>query len=241
MKTLIILLSGLGIFLSSPALAGDLELPHIAVYGTARKMVSPDRAAWSLNIKNKGTVLKAVADTHADHVAAVIGYLVKMKIKKDDIQTSRMQFGENWEYRKGTRVREGYFASTDIAFKQLDIDRYDSLWMGLAETDTVSVRGVHFEISDRKIHQKQTRHDALLEARDKAVAMAKTLGVEVGGPLRIEELYPGYAGPLRATGHMKMTAVAEAAAPGEENAVAPGQIPVHSTVNVVFQLIDTTR
>ena len=239
-KTALLLISGVLFIFSSSALADDLELPHVAVYGTARKMIVPDRAVWSLNVKNTGIVLKEVADVHSDRVSAVIGYLRKMKIEEEDIQTSRMQFGENWKYRKGTRVGEGYFASTDIAFKLKEIDRYESVWMGLAEMKTLSVRGVHFEISDRKTYQRDLHAEALLEARRKATAMARTLGVEIGGPLRIEEITAADTLPLRKQRTMEAASL-EAAGPGEGTAVAPGRIPVHSAVKVVFQIIDTSR
>ncbi len=124
-------------------------MPHITVTGTAKKMVAPDQMAWSISVLNKGVVLKDVAGEHADLVSDAIQFLKDMKIEKDHIQTSKMQFNENWEYKKNTRVKEGYFAYTGISFKLTDIDTYNQIWMGLAEKKDIGVKNVAFEISER--------------------------------------------------------------------------------------------
>ena len=91
------------------------------------------------------------------------------------------------EYRSSSRVREGYVASTEISFKTTDLDLYVHLWLGLADMPVVSVQNVTYDHTKRIDFQNQTREKAILAAKEKATASAKTLGVEIGPPLLLEE------------------------------------------------------
>jgi len=84
--------------LLSTARAADLSQPHVTVYGEAEEKVAPDRMVWYLNVNNKGTVLKEVAETHARIVGEILEFLNNADIPDDAVQTSRMRFGENWNY-----------------------------------------------------------------------------------------------------------------------------------------------
>lgn len=223
------------------AMANGPDLPHIAVFGSGEKMVAPDRMAWSLKVVNKGTSLKAVAADHNTLVGDLLTFLKKSKIEEDSIQTSRMQFGENWEYRKGTRVREGYFASTDVSFKLTALDDYNRLWMSLAEMAHVSLHRTRYELTDKNRHQDEVRKSALLSAKEKAASMAEILNVEIGEPLVIQEDWQGFK-PVRESGMaLKSMAAMDAPAVGSQNALAPGKIPVRARVKLTFRIIDMSN
>lgn len=220
------------------AQAADLSQPHITVYGEAEESVAPDRIVWYLNVNNRGTVLKDVADRHSRIIGEVLDFLKQAEIDPDTIQTSRMQFGENWAYRNGTRVKEGYYAATDITFKLSDMDQYADVWMTLSEHDELNVTNVTFEISDEEIYFQGLRRKALLAAREKAGEMADTLGTDIGEPLVIEEEIPSSARPYAASYQLKRT---EADALGGAQAVAPGKITLQKRVTVIFRLINPAQ
>lgn len=100
----------LAIATAASAAAQEIHLPHVTVFGTATTEVVPDQMLWSVRVENKGPLLENVAEAHAMLVQAVLALLKESKVEGKVIQTSRMEFGENWEFVSGSRVREGYLA-----------------------------------------------------------------------------------------------------------------------------------
>lgn len=226
--------------LSFSAYADEPPFPRITVFGTATTEVVPDQMVWSLRVENKGPALKAFASEHTKSVQNVLEFLKKSKVDPKALQTSQMQFSENWEYRSSSRVREGYVASTEVSFKTTDLELYTQLWLGLADMPFVSVQSVTYDHTKRIEFQNQTREKAILAAKEKATVSARTLGAEIGEPLLLEEdlstsegwqLNPGNAmlnNNLRAGGGEER---------GSMEALAPGTIPIRIRVKAAFQLL----
>lgn len=210
-------------------------MPHISTYGTATTKVTPDIMNWQLSVTNKGVALESVASKHSELVGKVLGLLKENGIIDNDVQTSRMEFNENWEYKNNSRVKEGYYSSTDISFKLKDFNKYKDLWMSLAKISEVSVNGVYYDYSGRIEVQNETRQKALLAARDKAKALAETLGSTIGEPLLIEELF-SYQDDVNKS-RFSNVVNGYASESDVDNIVAPGQIPIRMQVKTSFRLI----
>ncbi|MBN2317603.1 MAG: SIMPL domain-containing protein [Acidobacteria bacterium] len=216
----------------SAASADDPDLPQIAVFGTATTMVTPDTLVWSLNVKNIDLDLEDAADEHNKLVKKVLSTLKKRGVSEKDIQTARMQFGDNIDL--ATRSKSGYYASTEVSFKTKDFSKYTSLWMDLAQTENVSIQNVTYDHSNRIQYQNETRRNALLAARTKAEMLANTLGSKIGEPLLIEEdqsmQYPSTLNSVRSLGVEDSSEV-----------LAPGEIPIRARVKASFRLINPAQ
>ena len=226
------------LFLFPTAHAAELSQPHITVYGEAEEEVAPDRIVWYLNVTNKAPGLSEAAEAHARIVGEILALLKKSDIPGDDIQTSRMQFGENWNYRNSSRVKEGYYAATDIRFKLAQMDRYDELWMKFSEYDSLSVNSVTYEISDDAKYRQDLQRRALLAAREKAQRMTRVLDTEIGEPLVIEEEAPATGLSYNSTRMYTAQIKTEA---GSQSAIAPGSITLSTRVTVIYRLINSTQ
>ncbi len=167
--------------------AVENELPGVTVFGTATTQVTPDQMVWHLLAYNRGSKLSSVAEQHIKLVQQVLSPLKEHGIEDSDLQTSQMEFGENWEYKGQSRVKEGYFASTRIVFRTSDLATYKPLWLVLAEMSGVTGERVNYDHSKRIAYQNETRQKAVLAAKEKAADLAKALGSEIAEPLRIEE------------------------------------------------------
>jgi hypothetical protein len=148
-----------------------------------------------------------------------------------------MEFGENWEDRGRSRVKEGYFASTRISFRTSDLGTYKPLWLGLADVSGVTVEGVYYDHSKRIDFQNETRRKALLAAKQKAADLAKTLGSEIAEPLRIEEDLSVNEGWQGATSNISNRTTVEEKEGAEQEPLAPGTIPIRTRVKVIFRLV----
>lgn len=219
------------------AAAADDLLPHVSVSGTATTEVVPDQMVWRLTVVSKGPKLPAVAEQQSKTVQRVLAFLKQTGIKDAEVQTSKMEFGENWEYRSGSQVREGYFASTTVAFLTSELDTYKPLWIGLADIPGVSVENVSYDHSKRIEYQNETRQKALLLAKEKASTLAKTLGSEIREPLSIEEDLSVSEGWQGVNGRMRNSVSAPDRGANANGDLALGKIPVTIRVKVSFRLV----
>ena len=171
----------------SSVMAEEINIPYIEVFGTAITEIIPDKMIWRLNASNNALELDKAASDHSLIVKKVLGYLKEMNIPQDNIQTSRMNFGENWVYRNNSRIKEGYKANTFISFTVEDLNIYDEIWMGLSKISGISVESISYDSSKRIETQNSTRKKALLNAKEKAEALADTISAKLGETLIIEE------------------------------------------------------
>ena len=222
--------------------AGENQLPHVTVFGTATTEVTPDQTVWRLTVQNKGAKLAAVAEEHTKITQQVLGLLKQSGIKEADVQTSRMEFGENWEYRNQSRIKEGYFAATHVCFRTSNLAAYKPIWLGLAEISGVTVDGVYYDHSKRIAYQNDTRRKALNLAKEKAAELAKTLGSEIGEPLAIEEdLSVSEGWQQLSTSNAVNRSYQDRSDAPDGAGLAPGTIPIRMRVKVTFRLISTGK
>jgi uncharacterized protein len=226
------------LFIVSAALAEDKEPPHVTVFGTATTEVVPDQMNWSLRVQTRGLKLDAVAQEHDTNVQGVLALLKNSNLKETNIQTASMQFGENWEYKARERVRNGYIATTMVSFKLNDFDLYRKLWLGLAQMPSVSVESVNFDQTKRIEYQDETREKAIRVAKEKAGALARAIGSEIGEPLFIEEEQDEFVRPMMFNNRM---AAASAAPQDEGESMAPGTIPIKVRVHASFRLVTNPK
>lgn len=218
--------------------AGELDVPHVAVFGTAVIEVVPDEMHWTLFVKTQGPEIAAVAETHDHKVAGVIAFLKDRSIDEKTIQTSRITLSENWVYRDRDRVLDGYIASTTVVFESGKLDQYRDLWIGVANLKDVSVNSVAFDTSERIKHQNNSRLQAVRAAKEKAVALAEALDSKVGEPLVIDEVmapsvdFSGQAG----SANSRMAFAGAAIAAPDASSISPGTISIQTRVNVKFRI-----
>jgi uncharacterized protein YggE len=215
--------------------ADENQPRQVSVIGTATTKVTPDLMHWRIQVENKGAELGKVAQAHSRYVAAALDYLKQQKISEKSIQTSGMEFGENWSYQNGKKILEGYRASTEISFKLTELDKYQTHWMNIAGLDNVSLKGVAYDHSERIEYEKQTRIKALKAAKTKADLMASVLDSKVGKPILIEEYQPQFA---RGNNTVNFARSAEGAT-ASNSSFAPGEISITVRVKVSFQLKDS--
>jgi uncharacterized protein YggE len=218
--------------------AAEIELPHVSVFGTAVTEVQPDLLRWRVSIACRGLDVTAVADEHTSDVAAALAFLKQQGILPAETQTARMQLSEHREYRNNSWVKEGYDASTDIAFTSKDLSAYRGLWLGLSKLKGATINSAAWDSSKRIEVQNTTRLDALKAAKEKATAMVSALGVRLAEPLAIEELpaslddsrYNRYAGN-------NFRQLLREGSDADGDAVAPGSIEIRVRVKVAFRIV----
>jgi len=222
--------------MASAAGADEFETRHVTVYGTATLQVAPDQMKWHLNVRNIKPTSAGVVEEHSGIVASVLTFLKESQITEATIQTSHMQLGEKWSGPRGSSVREGYFASTDVDFTLTDFTMYSPIWIGLSAFPNVTVRGIDMDHTDRIRFQNEARVKAVLAAGDKAEGIAEALGLRLGEPLIVDEDLSATEGWWAHSITTNVEAsVGEPA--GVDESLAAGSIAVRARVRAVFELL----
>lgn len=208
-----------------------VALPEIVVTGEGYREVAPDQLRWSLEVRTVDPDLDAAAERHEREVRDLLDFVRGLEIPEATLETTRMQFGENWVYRAGERQQNGYFASTVVTFIMDDLDDYLAMWRGLSRRDAVSVRDVSWMYSQADSLRDELRQEAVLRARERAKVLTDALGVSLGTLRLIDDLESGSMEiPMRRNQMMR----AMGDDPGE--VLAPGQLSFRVFVRVVFEI-----
>lgn len=208
------------------------DAPHVIVFGTAEKKVVPDELHWALSVKTIGPAVAEVSKMHIDDVSRVLSYLKNSGLSEKDVKTTRMQLNENRVYRNNSRVKEGYFALTQITFELSDFAGYLEYWEQLANFNNLTINSVTFALSNREDVKDKVRVSAVKNAREKAVSLADALGAKLMPPLLIEELDSYSPRPQKAMLSMEM------ADSGTAGGISPGYEIVQARVRVLFEIAE---
>ncbi len=222
------------LMLSGLAVAQD-KLPArvVRVAGTAEVKVVPDRAVIELGVEKQNvnaSVAKQVADATARQILAT---LRANGVDAKDVQTTFLSLQPQFNYRKGMRMM--YFVATQtMTITVRDLSKLDSLVEALVKAGGNRIDSIQYEISEIRKYRDQARELAVKAAREKAVALAKALGQDIGSAYAIDEVQEpsyGYAGLIPNTATLEMRAPARSGP-----STAPGQNTVSASVVVMFDL-----
>jgi uncharacterized protein YggE len=169
--------------------AAEDKLParFVRVTGTSEVMVVPDRAVIEVGVEKQDP--RASVAKHAEDAAArgILAALRANGIEDKDVQTTFLSLRPSYYTRKG--VRTDFFVATQtMTIMVRDIARLDTLLEALVKAGGNRIGSIGYETSDLRKYRDQARDLAVKAAREKAGALAKALGQEIGRAQSIEEV-----------------------------------------------------
>ncbi len=201
MKTLLILLIftfGLAFSVS----AQDIDkMPMITVTGTAEVMVAPDEVVFSLDVTKNNKDLQIAKRSNDEVVAKILELTRRFSVAPQDVKTDAISVEGKYESIRdakkkvydedgdeiGTKIFKGYEVSKTVTVRLKDISRFEEFFSEALKTGITEVNSVRFETSKLRENKDTARDLAMKAAREKAVAMATSIGQTVGKALRITE------------------------------------------------------
>ena len=215
--------------LAGMATAEDRLPPKVVrVVGTAEVKVVPDRAVIEIGVEKQDP--SASVAKHAEDAAArrILAALRGNGIDDKDIQTTFLSLQPQSYTRKG--VRTSYFvAAQTMTITVRDLAKLDTLLEALVKAGGNRIDSIGYETSDLRKYRDQARDLAVKAAHEKAGALAKALGQDIGKAQSIEEAPE----PEYTTANASFNDVrAKAEAPS----IAVGQKSIFASVTVSFDL-----
>ncbi|MBO2544765.1 SIMPL domain-containing protein [Salegentibacter sp. BDJ18] len=204
--------------------------PGIHVTGEGVVKVAPDKVTIKSQIEHEGQSATSVKSQNDEVVNKVIKYLKSEGIAEKNINTNYMNLNKRYNYNDKTYT---YVANQAISITLEDISKYESIMKGLLENGLNGINGIEFESSEIEKHKAEARRKAVLNAKEKAEALAKPLGQTVGKAYKISEGSSNNYQPVY--GAMRIKGSADEAS--NQETMAPGEMEISIDVNVSFQLL----
>ena len=219
--------------LASLAMAEDRMPPKVVrVVGTAEVKVVPDRAVIDIGVEKQDP--NANVAKHAEDAAArrILATLRTNGIDEKDIQTTFLSLQPQSYTRKGVRI--SYFvAAQTMTITVRDLAKLDTLLEALIKAGGNRIDSIGYETSELRKYRDQARDEAVKAAREKAGALAKALGQDIGKAQSIEEVPDyGFSAGLQANMRFENDSRDKFATP----TIAAGQKTISASVTVSFEL-----
>ncbi len=227
MKKVILILAIL--FMATSYSQEQKQIPMINVSGEGKVKVAPDQALISISIETKGTKAEDVKRENDKKMDAVLKFIKKSNIPKEDFQTQRVSLNPNYDYEK---KKHNYIATQSIQILLKYLSKYDELMEGLVDEGINRIDNVEFKSSKLKELQSDARKLAIKEAKAKAEDFVSVLGQKVGKAILISDNSQIYI-PQPRMYAMKSMSMDESVA---RETLAIGEIEITANVSVSFIL-----
>ena len=209
--------------------SGEIQ-KQITVTGQATIQIAPDIARAQLGVQTFAVSLDEAISENNRRASAASAVLKAGGVAEADIKTAVFQVHVQRDY-KEDRVGQivGYWVNNAVSVTLRDLTRVGQLLQATIEAGINSVDNLVFTLNDFEPVRSQVRVLAMQDARRRAETLAQTAGVELGQPIRIDEL--GFGGPIYQRASYDAGREGAGAVP-----VEGGQLEVTAQVNVVFEI-----
>lgn len=204
----------------------------ISVSGTGTVSVAPDVAVISLGVEVRAQTVAAAREGAAKALEAVRASLKRNGVEDRDIKTQGLSINPEYASRPTSQPTIiGYVVANQVSIKVRKLDDASKVLDDavLAGGDSVRVNGISFDVDQPEKYHAQARELAVKDARQRAEALAKLAGVELGKPRTINE-FSGPTSPVPAIARSG-AGLADTATP-----ISAGESEVAVQVSIVYEL-----
>ena len=224
--------------------AGVQPANTINVSGYGEAFGAADIATFNFSVVSEKSTVAAAQTDATDKINAITKYLKDAGIEEKDIQTTDYSVNPQYDYVAqactsgycpgGRQVLRGYQVRQTTTVKVRDTAKAGDLLTGVGTKGATEVSGLNFTFDDPNKLQDEARGEAIADAKAKADALAKQLGVTLVRVVSFNENTGGNPSPMY---YAKDTAVGMGGAePARAPEISVGQNKVQSNVSVTYEI-----
>lgn len=219
----------------APTRADDSTERSISVSGKAETRVAPDMAQLQLEIVRED-LDAAAARREADAVTGkALDIIAAAGIEDADRDSSGLRVAPQYRWNKSTQKQEltGYRVSRSIEVRLLDLSALGTLLTELSDAGVNRIDEPRMGLQDDESVYQQLLSEASRNARDRAQAIASTLGEELGQVLHVSTHEVAVPRPMVMERAMM---AADASTSAASESYQTGHISYRVTVSASFAL-----
>jgi uncharacterized protein len=215
------------LFLAMPGMAESDEKPStIEIAARATVTSEPNMLTLSFAVDTDGPLAKDAVSENGERTEKVLGALRKVGGKESKIWTSGFTLSPLYEKGDPTKP-SGFRARNTVILESKLLDKAGAFVDEAAEAGVSRITNLAFTSDKEEDLRRQAAVEALKQATRDAEMLAKAAGLAIKRVVTIshDQREHGPPGVLR-----------EAAFAGAQTPIAIGEITVHASVHVVFEL-----
>ena len=209
--------------------SAEEALPTLTMNGIGSAQITPDMAEITLGVI---TEAKDAAKAHSDNAAQAARVQAAIKalgVAERDIQTTRYDFSPIYDVKdNGRSVTTGYTVTNAIVVKVRNLANVGKVIDAALANGANRVDSLEFSASDPSAAKDAALADAARDARSKADAVARALGVRI---VRILNVYADAQSPAPRN-FMPMMMAKEAYDAGTP--ISAGELSFEASVNISY-------
>lgn len=156
----------------------------ITVSGEGEAFAIPDTATITFTVRNQNADIKAAQDATSAKVSEVLDAVRTIGVADEDIKTTNYMSNPTYKYstyygRPVENTITGYEVAETIEVKVRDTAKTADVLAALGTAGVTETFGPNYEVADEDALQAEARKDAIDDAKGKADALAKDLGVRL--------------------------------------------------------------
>ena len=217
----------------------------ISVSGEGEVFAVPDLATFSVTVRERAEEVSDAQDAATEKSNGIIAYLKQAGIEEKDIKTADYSVYPRYEWETqicpagsfcpgGEQILVGFEVSQTLSVKVRDTKKAGDVLSGVGSRGASEVSGLSFTVDEEDALQAEARAMAIEDARTKADALAKDLGVRLVRVVGFHENEYGYPAPYAygLGGDTAVRAEATKAAPD----LPVGENKIVSNVSVTYEI-----
>jgi hypothetical protein len=189
---------------------------------------APDRATIGAGVTNTAPTATEAMRQNAAAMTKVIARIKALGIAEEDIQTTGVLLGPQYDYQGGGPVFRGYQAANRVSVILRKIDQTGPVLDALFEAGATDIDGPTFSIADDTALKAQARKAAVARGAAQAKAYAAMLGYADVRVLAVSENIAGSL-PFYAA---KVVALEATATP-----IQPGLVGTDVNLTITYELV----
>lgn len=213
-------------------------IPSLVVQGTGQVEVDPDQAVVRLGVVAQDPSARAAQEKANKVIAALLAAVRELGVDPKQVQTSALNLNPLYAPVRPEDGREpqeprisGYQAYSTVAVRLDELDLVGRVVDAGLAAGANQIEGVTFGLRDEGAARERALEAAVRQARGKAQAIAKALGV---GLQEVLEVVEGGAGIVEPIFDKRMAM--ESFAANSQTPVAPGQVVIDARVSVRWRI-----
>ncbi len=202
--------------------------------GTAEVKVTPDRVVMQLGVERQSSKASSARAAVSSTSRKILAALKGLGIEEKDIQTAYLLLQPEIHYQKGVRITT-FTANQSLSVTIRDLSKLDDVMDSVIAAGGNQIDGIEYQSSELRKYKDQARDEAVKAAKEKAEALARGLGNQIGKTYSIEEVQQA-EGSYSYLGGLAANTTFERSRSGGPS-TAPGELTVKASVIVSFDLL----
>lgn len=192
---------------------------------------APDRVTIGAGVITSAPTATEAMRQNAEAMTKVIARIKALGVPGNDIVTTGVLLGAQYDYQDGGPVFRSYQAANRVSVILRKVDETGPVLDALVQAGATDLSGPEFSMTDDRAAKEQARKAGLARGEAQAKAYAAMLGYEGVRVLAISESIENTS-PVFA-----MTKAAELAATSPVTPIQPGQVTAGVNVTITYELV----